>query len=47
MCETKSNKILLQKRNKNKIRLCQDNIPKTNVEQTKGDGEFYIYLLGI
>jgi hypothetical protein len=41
----KSNKILLQR--KKKTRLCQDNIPKTNVEQTKGDGEFYFYLLGI
>ncbi len=37
----KSNKILLQKKNENKTRLCQDNILKTNVEQTKGDTFIY------
>jgi hypothetical protein len=39
-----SNKILLQGRNKNKTRLWQENMPKTNVEQIKGNEEFYLYL---
>ncbi len=50
MCEQKSNKILLshkKKKKKKKKRLCQYNMPKINVEQTIGDGEFYLYLLGI
>ncbi len=38
----KFNKIILQKRNK--TRLWQKNIPKIDVEYTKGDGEFYFYL---
>jgi hypothetical protein len=38
----KSNKILLQRRNKN--RTMTRNVPKTNIEQTKGKGEFYLYL---
>jgi len=44
-----SNKILLQGRNKIRIRLWQENIPKIDVEQTKGNGIFFFYLypLGI
>jgi hypothetical protein len=37
-----SNKILLQRRNKN--RTMTRNVPKTNVEQIKGNGEFYFFL---
>jgi hypothetical protein len=44
MCKQESNKILLPWRNKIKTRLLQNNVPKTNVEQTKGDEEFYSYL---
>jgi hypothetical protein len=40
----KSNIIFLQGRNKNKTRLWQENVPKTGVEQTKGNREFYLYL---
>ncbi len=39
-----SNKIWLQGRNKNRLRLQQKNVPKTGVEQTKGNGDFYFYL---
>jgi hypothetical protein len=42
MCEQKSNKLLLQIRNK--TRLWQENVPKINVEHTKNNGEFYFYL---
>jgi hypothetical protein len=38
----KSNKILLQKINKTK--LWQENVPKNDVEQIEGNGEFYFYL---
>jgi len=38
----KSNKILLQRRNK--TRSWQENVPKIGVQQTKGNGEFYLYL---
>jgi hypothetical protein len=38
------NKILLQGRNKNRARLWQDNVPNIDVEQTKGNGKFYLYL---
>ncbi len=43
----KSNKIQLQKGYK--TRLWQENVSKTNVEQTKSNGElyFYLYPLGI
>ncbi len=46
-CKEESNNILLQRRNK--TMLWQKYVPKTNVEQTKGNGEFYFYLypLGI
>jgi hypothetical protein len=29
---------------RNKIRMWQENVPKTDVEHTKGNGEFYLYL---
>jgi hypothetical protein len=32
MCKEESNMILLQRRNKNKIRLSQKNVPKIGVE---------------
>jgi hypothetical protein len=41
-----SNKILLQEQNKNKIRLWQENVSKINVEHIKGNGEFYLYIMG-
>ncbi len=40
-----SNKIILQR--KNKTRLWQKNVPKIGVEQTKGKGEFYLYLYSL
>jgi len=42
-----SNKILLQRRNK--TRIWQEIVLKTNVEHTKGNEKFYLYLypLGI
>jgi hypothetical protein len=40
--KSKSNKVLLQRRNK--TRLWQENVPKIGVEQIKGNGEFYLYL---
>jgi len=45
----KLNMILLYEQNKNKMMLLQENITKSNVEHTKGNGESYIYLypLGI
>ncbi len=44
-----SNKILLQRRNKNKIRLWQENIPKMMLNKLKVMGFFFFYLypLGI
>ncbi len=44
----KFNWIFLQEWNKNITKLWQENVPKTNVEQTEGNGElyFYLYLLG-
>jgi hypothetical protein len=36
--------IFLQEGNKNKTRLCKENVPKTNVEQIKGNDKFLIYL---
>jgi hypothetical protein len=36
--------ILLQELNNNKTRLWQENIAKINVEQTKGNKKFYLYL---
>jgi hypothetical protein len=42
MWNKKSNKILMQKRNRTK--LWPENIPKINVEQTKGSEESYLYL---
>jgi hypothetical protein len=41
-----SNKILLQEQNKNKTRLWQENVSKTSVEHIKGNGKFYLYLVG-
>jgi hypothetical protein len=43
-----TNMILSQKWNQNKIKLWQENVPKTSVEQIKGNEEFYVYfcLLG-
>ncbi len=38
----KSNKILLQRINKTKT--WQENVPKTSVQHTKGNGEFCLYL---
>ncbi len=45
----KSNKILLQEWNKNRIKLWQENVFKINVEQTENNVGFYLYLhpLGI
>jgi hypothetical protein len=40
-----SNKILLQGRNKNWIRLWQENIPKIDVEQIKGSGNFFFLFI--
>ncbi len=40
----KSNKILLQRIKKNITRVITRNIPKTNVEQIKGNDKFYFYL---
>jgi len=40
----KFNVIFLQGRKKNKTRLWQENVPKTDVKQTKGNREFYLYL---
>jgi hypothetical protein len=36
--------ILSQKWNQNRIKLWQENVPKTSVEQIKGNEEFYVYL---
>jgi len=33
-----------QKQKQNKTKLWKENVPKTNVEQTKGNGESYHYL---
>jgi hypothetical protein len=44
MCKKESNVILLQRRNKNKTRLSQKNVPKTGVEHIKSDEKFYFYL---
>ncbi len=43
-CKQESNKILLPWKNKFKTRLLLNNVPKTNVEQTKRGEEFYPYL---
>ncbi len=40
--KSKSNNILLQKRNR--LRLWQENVPKTSDEQTKNNEKFYVYL---
>jgi hypothetical protein len=42
MSKKQSNKKILQRGNK--IRLWQENVPKTDVEQTKGNGKFYFYF---
>jgi hypothetical protein len=47
MHETKIQQLQKKKKKNKQTRLCQGNISKINVEQTKGDGEFYLYLLGI
>jgi hypothetical protein len=39
----KSNKILLQRKKHNKV--MTRNVSKTSVEQTKDNGEFYLYLV--
>jgi hypothetical protein len=43
-CKQESNKILLPWKIKFKTRLLLNNVPKTNVEQTKRGEEFYPYL---
>ncbi len=42
--EQESNKILLQGRNENIIRLWQKKVFKIGVKQTKDNAEFYFYL---
>jgi hypothetical protein len=45
MCKTKfqQNFIVRPKRKQNKV-MIKKNVPKIGVEQTKGNGEFYLYL---
>jgi hypothetical protein len=40
----KFNKILLQKQNKNIMKLSKENVPKNGVEHTKCNENFYFYL---
>jgi len=39
-----TNMILSQNWNQNKIKLWEENVPKTSVEQIKGNEKFYVYF---